>query len=148
MKAGVVLLLAVVVACLASGLGRGDDKKEDPAKKEFDRLQGRWDYVSVKTDGKEATADEIKGAYREYKGDKVTTRASRTGTVKLDPTKTPGQIDVTWNGPGGARTDKGIYMIEGDTLTICYAIPSKVKDRPTEFKTGEGLTLFVSKKAK
>ena len=137
---------------VVSGLGRGHDKKDDPSRKDLDKIQGRWDYVSVKRNGKEFTADQLKGRYSEYKGDKFTVsqdgKAVQTSTFKLDPAKTPGQIDLMNDGPGEQPTVKGIYKIEGDTLTICWAIPAAGKDRPTEFKPAAGLNLQVFKKAK
>lgn len=60
---------------------------------------------------------------------------------KLDPSKTPAEINLTFATPDGKPDPAvGIYKLEGDTLTIVMAGPSKdgkfdPKDRPKEFKT-------------
>src|SRR4029077_13501033 len=56
-----------------------------------------------------------------------------TGTISLDPTKSPRQMDVK---EGNELIEHGIYEIKGDTLRL-YFVAAKV-ERPTEFKTKEG----------
>ena len=87
------------------------------------------------------------------KGEKATfldkDKERGTGSMKIDPSKSPAHIDFTYeDGPAKGTTLKGIYKIEGDTLTICYG--GLGKDRPTEFasKAGSGTILVVQKRAK
>ena len=87
------------------------------------------------------------------KGEKATflykDKERGTGSMKVDPNKSPAHIDFTYeDGPAKGTTLKGIYKIEGDTLTICYG--GFGKDRPTEFasKPGSGTILIVQKRAK
>ena len=57
-----------------------------------------------------------------------------TVTFKLDTSKSPPHIDLF---EAGEKDDTayGIYKLEGDTLTICFAESNKPEDRPKEFKT-------------
>ena len=58
---------------------------------------------------------------------------SKSGTIKLDETKTPKQMDAI-------STDKevmlGIYALEGDSYKVCFAPAGK--PRPTEFTSTPG----------
>ena len=62
----------------------------------------------------------------------------RKMTFKLDPAKTPKEIDITsLDGREKETTAASIYKLEKDRLTIC--IPHLVEDRtirPKEFKAG------------
>jgi uncharacterized protein (TIGR03067 family) len=121
-------------------------------KKDLDKIQGTWVRASVERDGKPAPADELKNSKLTIKGDKYTLddgKEKRTGTLKLDATKTPKTLDIiSDSGPNKGKTLKGIYKIEDDTFTYCVAGPDK--DRPTEFsaKEGSGHALTVNKREK
>jgi uncharacterized protein (TIGR03067 family) len=102
-------------------------------------------------DGK--TDDALEGAVRVVEGDKFTIKvgdkAMRAATMKLDPSKKPKWIDITFtDGPEKGKTRLGIYMLDGDTHKICYG--DLGKERPTEFvsKPGTGHRLVVFKRAK
>ena len=133
-------LAAVVI--LFAGVASGDDKKE------LDRFQGEWVYVSSEKDGKKTPEEELKGVVRTIKGDQYTLskgdKVLARGTIKVDPSKKPATIDVMRS--DGDRALLGIYEFDGDTQKVCLAAPGK--DRPREFsaKEGSGNTLTVWKK--
>jgi uncharacterized protein (TIGR03067 family) len=85
--------------------------------------------------------------------EKYTFKAGKTeaeGTHKLDPTKTPKQIDaVRTKGPNAGQKMLGIYELTDDTFKVCFAPPGKT-ERPTEFKSaaGSGQRLMVLKREK
>ena len=145
---------AVVVFVMADGIGllsTAAAQKEGADKKELEKFQGKWATASVTVDG--AAEDEIKDRFLAIKGDKATfldkDKERGTGSMKLDPGKSPAHLDFTYeDGPAKGTTLKGIYKFEGDTLTVCYG--GFGKDRPTEFasKAGSGTILIVQKRAK
>jgi uncharacterized protein (TIGR03067 family) len=64
------------------------------------------------------------------------------GTVKLDPAKTPREMDITGtDGPNKGMTFLAIYEIKDDTLRVCYDLSGKA--RPKEFKTQADSQLFL-----
>ena len=144
---------AVVGLVTAGGIGllSAAAQKEGADKKELEKFQGKWATASVMVDGE--AEDEIKDRFLAIKGNKATfldkDKERGTGSMKLDPGKSPAHLDFTYeDGPAKGTTLKGIYKFEGDTLTFCYG--GFGKDRPNEFasRPGSGTILIVQKRAK
>ena len=127
--AGLVMLLA---AC----------NRQQPAaapKTDLDRFQGTWYLSSAMQDGNTLPADKVKQTTIVFKGDtfqfpgSAEYATSRSGTVKLDETKTPKQMDAI-------STDKevmlGIYVLEENGYKVCFAPAGK--PRPAEFTSTPG----------
>ena len=144
---------AVVIFVMAGGIGllsTAVAQKEGADKNELDKFQGKWATASITVDGK--VEDEIKDRFLAIKGEKATflyqDKERGTGTMVLDPGKSPAHLDFTYeDGPAKGKTLKGIYKFNGDTLTLCYG--GFGNDRPTEFasKAGSGTILIVQKRA-
>jgi uncharacterized protein (TIGR03067 family) len=114
------------------------------------KLEGHWIVVSGTIDGDE----------QDLKGAKVTIAKGmftlveqsgevQKGTYKVDASKKPGHIDMTpTEGRQKDEVFKGIFLFEGNRLTICLASPGN--DRPTEAssKDGSGQMLLVLDPAK
>jgi uncharacterized protein (TIGR03067 family) len=134
-----------ILLLLAAGL-LGAAPKDDAGKKDLARMQGDWAGEKYVTNGYQVEDDEAQALFRTVKGNAYTvfrfSKALGKGTFTLDAGKTPRAIDLT---PAGGKTKPilGIYKIEGDTLTICYAQPGK--PRPAKFaaEEGSGHTLTV-----
>jgi hypothetical protein len=68
----------------------------------------------------------------------------------MDPSAKPAAIDFEHKeGVLKGKAWKGIYALDGDTLTICDNAPNLNKGRPTTFeiKSGSGYVLITFKRA-
>ncbi len=149
------VLLATLVPLLSLTAAAADEK-EKASKAELEKVRGRWKYVRSETFGKEIP---IRGeTVVVVDGDKWTleTATAKGETVKvewkfsIDPTQTPRAIDHVKKTEGQKDyVKKGIYKLDGDTLTVCFPMSfpgEEPKPRPKEFKTADGGQLQVFKR--
>jgi len=100
-------------------------------------LEGTWSVKSFLYEGAESKDPRDRKGEWVFKGEKQLLRhdgkddAEGWQPFRLDSTKSPKEIDL--QGPGG--TAKGIYRLEGDTLTVCLPMPFLTKERPTKFES-------------
>ena len=125
--------------------------EESATKKDLEGLQGTWSLVSAMEDGESLAEDKVKQTTIVIKDDTfrfphlAEDATSKAGTIKLDATKKPKQMDTV-------STEKevmlGIYELEGDSYKVCFAPVGK--PRPNEFtsKSGSGNILQVWKREK
>jgi uncharacterized protein (TIGR03067 family) len=143
------LALALGLALIGSAIA---DDKADAAKKDLDKLQGTWTFVSMESNG-QAVPQGDPAPTITFDGNKFTVKAGdavlQAGTQTLDPGKKPKEVDSTvTEGEGKGTTMLGIYELDGDNLKACFDIQGK--KRPTEFKTAaeSGHMLVVLKRVK
>jgi uncharacterized protein (TIGR03067 family) len=126
---------------------------QDDAKGDMGPIQGGWKMVLGFINGEELPADQVKtgeltiedGLYRAKLG-----AAASTATIKIDSSKAPKEIDLTYtDGAQKGTTVKGIYKVAGDDLTICRGLTEK-EARPTEFAApiDSGLLVVIWKRSK
>jgi uncharacterized protein (TIGR03067 family) len=137
--------LIMALAVLAAG-----NPVEDASQAAARKFEGTWQLVSAVTDGKPTPADVVSkirvvikdGKHSVFFKDQV---LAKQIPFNVDVTRTPNEATDTL--PDGKQI-KGIYKLDGDTLTSCVAPPGK--ERPTEFasKPGTGHTLRTFKRAK
>lgn len=115
-------------------------------------VQGAWAVVSAERDAKPAT--DVAGHRLTFSGDTFTIRrddhALYRGTYVTDSGRTPAQIDFRHTeGTLKGKTWRGIYRLEGETLTICDNAPDLTRPRPARFvtKAGSGSICIVFKRA-
>ena len=106
------------------------------------KLQGAWIATSAEHEGK--AADEVVGHKLSFAGNSFQIeskdgKALYAGTVRMDPSAKPPAIDFDHReGALSGKAWKGIYAVNGDTLTICDNAPNLEKGRPSAFEAGSG----------
>lgn len=138
-----------LLCSLILGAGLACAQPAEEAKK----LQGIWTATRAEQDGK--TADDVIGHRLVFRGDQFQIRSKDgkslyLGTIRVDPSVKPATIDFAHTeGTLKGKAWKGIYALDGDTLTICDNAPNLDKGRPTalEAKSGSGYILITFKRA-
>jgi uncharacterized protein (TIGR03067 family) len=130
--------------------------QEQPGKKELQRLQGTWRFVSVEENGKALPADMLKERSFFVGGNafvvKENGKITQVGTLQVHSSKKPMTVNaLVTGGEGGEKKDDlmlGIYELVDGTLRMC--LDPEGQQRPKEFKAGagSGLTLWECKSAK
>jgi len=125
-----------------------------PAEDAHKKLQGTWTATRAERDGK--AADDVVGNRLSFTGNRfrIQSRDGKplySGTVRVDPGAKPAAIDFEHTeGAQQGTAWKGIYRLDGDTLTVCDNAPNLDKARPAAFeaKSGSGYVLITFKRAK
>ncbi|MEI8018784.1 MAG: TIGR03067 domain-containing protein, partial [Schlesneria sp.] len=128
---------------LTAAIADGEDSKVELAK-----FNGTWELLSATTDGKEMPPETVKTIRLVIKDGKHTVYLGQTAVAKeipftVDSTRVPmTTIDTLPDG----KTIKGIFKLEGETLTSCVSAADQ--DFPREFssKPGSGYSLRVFKR--
>ena len=128
------------------------DKPPDPlSKKDSDGLQGTWALVSAMQDGKALAEDKVKKTTIVFKNDtfrfpgSAEYATSRAGTIKIDATKTPRQMDAI---SPEKEVMLGIYELNGDNYKVCFAPAGKPRPDKLTSEPGSGYILQVWERVK
>lgn len=130
----------LILSFFLLGFVSPEEPKDDLTKAELARHQGVWATMTFEHEGQKGTDDVVKSVMREVSGDHVVWRRNGKpfsgSSITLDIKAIPKSIDVV---PDGAQVQdklvRGIYKLDGDTLTICMAEPGQ--PRPKEFKASK-----------
>jgi uncharacterized protein (TIGR03067 family) len=125
-----------------------------PAEEAQKKLQGTWTATKAERDGK--AAEDVVGHRLSFTGNRFQIQSKDgkrlyQGTFRVDPSRKPAAIDFEHTeGPLKGKAWKGIYTLDGDTLTTCDNGPNPEKGRPAAFeaKTGSGHILITFRRAK
>ena len=130
----------------ALGLLLGACNRQATPKTDLDRLQGTWNLVSAIQDGNALPEDKVKQTTIVFKGDtfrfpgSAEYATSKSGTIKLDETKTPKEMDAI-------STEKevmlGIYALDEGGYKVCFAPPGKPRPNGLGSAPGSGYILQV-----
>jgi uncharacterized protein (TIGR03067 family) len=114
-----------------------------PAQTDKEKLQGEWrrDIQLPKQlgDGDSFSTLNVKG--NEWVEVVEDSRLTWKANLRLDPSKDPKEMNLK----SDRNLISAIYKLDGDTLTICYAVDLSV-GRPTELKGGNKTVLLVYKR--
>jgi RNA polymerase sigma-70 factor (ECF subfamily) len=115
-------------------------EKDKPASDE-EKIAGAWAITAMEEGGQKAPEDSLKDAKAILTRDGNMTlkrgEQDEERTFTLDPSRNPKEISQT-NAKG--LTLRGIYKLDGDTLTVCMDRNGNV---PTEFASKEGTTVVL-----
>jgi uncharacterized protein (TIGR03067 family) len=139
---------SLVVAGVALVLLVGADKLVgQEAEEELAKLAGTWTLESRSSGGKEFKQAKALQLQVRIEGDKWTVlvkgRPTDTDRIVLDPTQDPKTIDRIAEKDGRTTTVRGIYKVEGDTLTVANGAAND-KKRPEKFESAEGSSTILS----
>src|SRR3954463_7395768 len=105
-------------------------------------LQGTWNATKAERDGRPAA--DVVGHGLSVAGDRFQIqskdmKALYSGTVRVDASAKPAAIDFE-HAEGGlkGKTWKGIYALDGNTLTICDNAENLGAARPLNFDANRG----------
>src|SRR5262249_16818397 len=128
----------LAAAVLSLGFAPAPLPRPNSTKEDMKKLQGGWVRVQLTIAGR-PTSDGPNGCPITITGDRLQfPSAADAWTITLDARKKPKWIDYTGATPSMKGTFfRGIYRIEGDTLTICVRQKATEKDRPTDFSPGK-----------
>jgi uncharacterized protein (TIGR03067 family) len=124
-----------------------------PADDAQQKLQGTWTATKAERDGK--AADDVVGHRLSFNGSRfqILSKDGKPlyeGSVRVNPSAKPWAIDFDHTEEAlKGKTWKGIYVLDGDTLTICDNAPNLDVGRPSSFETksGSGYELITFKRA-
>jgi uncharacterized protein (TIGR03067 family) len=142
------LVFAVLSGC------QSPKNKDKRVEEELARIEGTWQQASGRATGAEIPRDLISDIRLLVKGDKKTVESIgqvivRDVKIIIETGTNPEAWDEEPKSDSGKQlVIRGIYKLEGDTLTGCIA--SADKERPTEFdsRPGFGHTLQVFHRVK
>jgi RNA polymerase sigma factor (sigma-70 family) len=131
----VVVTGAGVAAVLPGALAAADDK--DKVKAELKKLQGTWVDVYAEKAGEKL--EKVGENQMKFEGETFSVwhdgHVEEKGTIKLDPSRNPMEIDLQFqDGKHAGQTALGIYAWDGEELKLCGAGPD-AGARPTDFTT-------------
>src|SRR5262245_5129704 len=125
-----------------------------PGEEAQKKLEGTWTATKAERDGK--AVDDVVGHRLSVTGNRfqIQSRDGKplyAGTVRVDPSAKPAAIDFEHTeGALKGKVWKGIYALDGETLTTCDNAPDPDKGRPAAFGAGggSGYVLITFKRAK
>ncbi len=137
-----------------SGPARAAAPPPLPGAADVRAVQGSWKMVFAAAAGRALPPEDFAGHRLVFSRDSYTyfkeeDKVHDHGSYRLGATARPRAIDISEDqGPNKGLTSRGIYLLDGDTLIVCYNLPHMA--RPTEFtsRPGSSIFLFIYRRAR
>ena len=114
-------------------------------------MAGNWVPVLMQLNGKKQPDEVTRAIKLTINGNKYNTVVGKErdeGTLKLDATKEPREMDIiTSVGENKGKPIPCIYELKGNELRVCYGLNGTA--RPADFKAGEdekGVVMLITYK--
>ena len=139
------LLIIATLGLLLAACNRQEPASPAP-KTDLDRFQGTWYLVMAMQDGKALLEDKVKETTIVFKGDSfrfpgsAEYATSKSGTIKLDETKTPKEMDAI---SAEKEVMLGIYALDEGGYKVCFAPAGKPRPTALGSSPGSGYILQV-----
>lgn len=150
MKSQLVFVIAASF-CAAAGAGETDKAKTD-----LKQMQGEWQIASIEADGQNVTNELASQVLRDVvvqiEKDKIALLAAGGNAIVsteliLNAEAIPKAADFKPTedtlGVFNGESMWGIYELGDDELKICVSTNTAVKQRPVEFKTQPGASVYL-----
>ena len=141
-----VMTSAALIFVLATGSALAQNPDE-AVKKDQALLKGTWQLASIETE--QGKKDDVPGTNIIFTGDKVIqfVKEGETakGTYTINPAGKPKELNFTVEGKD--VTVLGIYRVDKDMLTICFA-DGPNRGRPKEFAGKDRQVVMSLKRVK
>jgi uncharacterized protein (TIGR03067 family) len=137
--------MAILLGLAVLSLG-ADESKDVAKEKDLAPLQGMWTLEGIEANGAVRELPE-KPLRWVIKGNTVYYGGEELAVLTVDPATTPPSVDLGFLSP--KRSYEGVYVVEKDTLKICFNKQTDgVKERPLDFTTEDkpDRRLFVFKR--
>jgi uncharacterized protein (TIGR03067 family) len=116
---------------------------------DLQNIQGEWQAVWLEDDGRKIPAPKVKKTTVMISGDSYTLHQGDqnfSGVItRVDPLENPATIDFlrARGSDGPSKNYQGIYLLEGDELSICVAPPGKARPMDFDSRRGSGYWLYL-----
>jgi uncharacterized protein (TIGR03067 family) len=115
----------------------------------LDDFRGTWQAIWLEADGRVRPAEETRKTRVMVSSDRYVLRLRGHDfegvIIGADPAQGPNAVDfLRTGGPAGAgQRIPGIYLLEGDELTVCVAPPGGERPREFDCRAGSGCWLYL-----
>jgi uncharacterized protein (TIGR03067 family) len=123
-------------------------------RKDKERLQGTWKVIAAESKGEKVPAKDLGDLFLIFEDDTIQVQEDNKKqerySYRLAPDRKPKEINFAYTkGPKKGRTDRAIYLLQGDRLTFCIQ-EDESQPRPKVFNTepDTALSLVVLERVK